>query len=122
MTNKRRKLIQDLAEAMSSLKASFYHGQGPAFMQNGIGMPHFKLMMKMAASDDGISVGELSKSLHVTPGAITQFIDKLVDKGLVERYEDPNDRRVVRIKITTKAKGRFEKMKKLHFERLTKMF
>jgi DNA-binding MarR family transcriptional regulator len=80
------------------------------------------LMMKMASSDDGVSVTELSTALKITPGAVTQFIDKLVDKGLVERFEDPKDRRVVRIKLTEQSKSRFKKMKHFHFERLSKMF
>jgi DNA-binding MarR family transcriptional regulator len=122
MTEARRKVIGELMEAMAALKGALYQGHGPMFLEHGIGRPHFMLMMKMASSDDGVSVTELSTALKITPGAVTQFIDKLVDKGLVERFEDPKDRRVVRIKLTEQSKSRFKKMKHFHFERLSKMF
>jgi DNA-binding MarR family transcriptional regulator len=122
MTEARRKAIQEVMEAMVSIKGALYQGHGPMFLKHGIGRPHFMIMMKMAGSDDGVSVTELSAALNVTPGAVTQFIDKLVDKGLAERYEDPKDRRVVRIKLTDKSKNRFKQMKEFHFDRLSKMF
>lgn len=122
MTDKRRESLQDLMEAMGNLKALFSHGHEPLLMKHGIGMPHFKLMLRMAASEDGASVSQLAAAARVTPGAITQFIDRLVDSGLVERFEDPKDRRVVRIRLTAKARKRFQKMKEFHFERLAKAF
>ena len=122
MTEARRKAIQEVMESMATLKNAFYHGHGPMFLKHGIGKPHFMLMMKMASCDDGVSVTELSEAMKITPGAVTQFIDKLVDKGLVERYEDPKDRRIVRIKLTDKSKSRFKKMKEFHFDRLSNMF
>jgi DNA-binding MarR family transcriptional regulator len=122
MSDKRRQLIQEVLEAMGSVRGSFQHGHGPMFKKHGYGMPHLKLMMKMANSEDGISVSELSDKMGVTPGAITQFIDKLVEKGMVERIEDPKDRRVVRVKLTGKAKTKFQKMRDFHFERMTASF
>ena len=122
MSDKRQQLIQDVLEAMGSVRGSFAHGHGPMFRKHGFGMPHFKLLMKMAASDEGVSVSELSQKLGITPGAVTQFIDKLVDKGMVERLEDPADRRVVRIKLTDKARTKFRKMREFHFERMKNMF
>jgi DNA-binding MarR family transcriptional regulator len=92
------------------------------FKKHGYGMPHLKIMLKMANSEEGVSVGELSEKMGVTPGAITQFIDKLVDKGMVERFEDPKDRRVVRIKLTAKAKAKFQIMRDFHFERMSVSF
>jgi DNA-binding MarR family transcriptional regulator len=49
----------------------------------------------------GVSdVGEL---LGVTNAAASQLVDKLVQNGLIERSEDPLDRRVKQLKLTTKG-------------------
>lgn len=46
------------------------------------------------------SATELARAAELNPGAMTRLIDKLVERGLVERHADPEDRRVVRIRIS----------------------
>ncbi|GAB3656301.1 MarR family transcriptional regulator [Actinocorallia lasiicapitis] len=53
------------------------------------------------AGDDGeLTAGALLKASMVTSGAITNRIDRLERKGLVERRQDPADRRSVRVRLT----------------------
>jgi len=68
------------------------------------------------------SVKEIAKFLHVTPGAVTQLIDGLVDKKLVKREEDLSDRRVINIKLTKITKDRFEDFKKKYFANVSRAF
>ena len=42
--------------------------------------------------------------MYVKPSAITVMIDRLIDQGLVERYHDKDDRRVVVIELTKRVK------------------
>lgn len=41
------------------------------------------------------SVGQLAEELDVSPPAATQLVDKLAEHGMVDRHQDPEDRRVV---------------------------
>src|SRR5215217_7739174 len=41
------------------------------------------------------SVGQLAEELEVSPPAATQLVDKLAEHGMVDRHQDPEDRRVV---------------------------
>jgi DNA-binding MarR family transcriptional regulator len=41
------------------------------------------------------SVGELAEELDVSPPAATQLVDRLAEHGMVDRHNDPADRRVV---------------------------
>jgi len=34
---------------------------------------------------------------------MTPIIDKLIDENMINRYNDPNDRRIIRIELTDKA-------------------
>lgn len=47
-----------------------------------------------------MKVSEISQQLKVTPPTVTQIINLLDKDGLIERSIDPDDRRVVNIKLT----------------------
>lgn len=49
---------------------------------------------------EGLKASEISSILRVKSPTITPVIRTLEEEGLVERNSDPDDRRVVRIKIT----------------------
>jgi DNA-binding MarR family transcriptional regulator len=41
------------------------------------------------------SVGQLAEAVGVSPPAVTQLVDRLVEHGIVERRHDEKDRRIV---------------------------
>ena len=41
--------------------------------------------------DEGCSIKEIAEKLHITSGAVSQIVDKVVHEGLVERIADAND-------------------------------
>lgn len=84
--------------------------------------PQVHLLFTINRSKEGISVKELAERSNITPGAVTQFIDPLVELGLVVREGDLNDRRIVRLKLTEKARSHFEKFRKEHLESMFKVF
>lgn len=45
-------------------------------------------------------MGELAEVLGITQGAVTPIIDKLVERGWVERFANPCDRRSVWVRLT----------------------
>ena len=53
-------------------------------------------------------VTEIGEHLGVTSAAASQLLDRLVQQGLVERSEDPQDRRVKRIALTERGHQLFE--------------
>lgn len=64
-----------------------------------------------------VRMTEISRQLMITKPAATQAVGKLVEKGLVERVQDENDRRVVYIRPTRLGETAFEEEleKKLEF-------
>lgn len=56
-------------------------------------------------------VSAIGKELCISKSNMTPIIDKLLADGYVNRYEDPKDRRILRIEVTEKAKEAF-KMKR----------
>lgn len=51
------------------------------------------------------SATDLARAAELNPGAMTRLIDKLIERGLVERHADPADRRVVRIQLSAQGQA-----------------
>ncbi len=47
-----------------------------------------------------MSAGQLLSSLMITSGAVTNRIDRMESRGLVERTKVPEDKRIVRVRLT----------------------
>lgn len=48
---------------------------------------------------------DLARAAELNPGAMTRLIDKLIERGLVERHADPDDRRIVRIRLSEQGQS-----------------
>lgn len=55
---------------------------------------------------DGLAQHELAEALEVQPIAMVRLVDQLSAEGLVERRDDPADRRVNRLYITAAGRER----------------
>ena len=107
----RDELIQQLFERMFSLMKQIHRDISPP--EPLLSPPQARLLFIIArCKDEGISVKELARIANITPGAITQFMDVLITKDLVRREEDPDDRRVIRLKLTPTARSQMEKFRK----------
>ncbi len=51
-----------------------------------------------------LSLGELADKLLVTGGNVTYVMDRLEDQGLVYRYRQPEDRRVIQARLTPEGR------------------
>lgn len=83
------------------------------FMKNTVVPPsHVKVVFYLAQNGPS-SVSSIARDLCISKPNMTPIIDKLLECGYVNRYEDPKDRRVIRIEITEKAHEVFEIKKDL---------
>jgi DNA-binding MarR family transcriptional regulator len=55
-----------------------------------------------------LSPGQLLTQTLVTSGTMTNRIDRLAERGLVERHKDPIDRRGVRVRLTEEGRTRVD--------------
>ncbi|MCW2526084.1 MAG: pecS [Pseudonocardiales bacterium] len=52
-----------------------------------------------------LSAGDLIGELMISSGGVTQRVDRLADRGLVDRRSHPDDRRRIVITLTTSGRG-----------------
>lgn len=64
----------------------------------------------LAQHEDGMSMGDLSRALHVRPPTASKTITRLAGQGLVERDGASPDGRVVRVKLTDTGREKLERI------------
>lgn len=61
--------------------------------------------LRRAGDPYELSPGKLLRETLVTSGTMTNRVDRLTARGLVERLPDPNDRRGVLVRLTPDGKS-----------------
>lgn len=74
----------------------------PVFAAHGLNLASFDVLATLRRSGEpyALSPGDLIASTMVTSGTMTNRIDQLVKRGLVERSDNPEDGRSVLIRLT----------------------
>jgi DNA-binding MarR family transcriptional regulator len=68
------------------------------------------------AQHPGCHMGQVAKTFNVTLSAITQIVDRLVQKQFLTRVSNPTDRRVYILELTTEGKALVQELEKLQVE------
>jgi DNA-binding MarR family transcriptional regulator len=74
-----------------------------------------------SAAERQLPLGELADQLEVTPRNVTGLIDHLERDGLVERIDDPADRRLTYARLTTEGAKRLDGMREQGLQWQVKM-
>ena len=85
-------------------------------------LPRFDLMAQLDRHPGGMKMRELSRRLMVTGGNVTGLTDRLVAEGLVERHEDPVDRRACTVQLTMEGRRQFRAMARVHEGWIVELF
>jgi MarR family transcriptional regulator, organic hydroperoxide resistance regulator len=71
--------------------------------KHGLTLPQFEMLSTLAISSC-TNQQELAERLQVTKGNLVGLIDRLGERGWVERVPDPEDRRVNKVRLTPGGK------------------
>ena len=74
-------------------------------VRQGSAISQLKLMLQ--EEPDGVSLKSLAKRMQMTIPATSLLVETMVGKGYMERNPNPNDRRAVRISLTTEGLALF---------------
>ena len=90
--------------------------------KHGLSEGRLHVLFRLAsAPDHQLPLGELADQLEVTPRNITGLIDHLERDGLVERIDDPADRRLTYARLTVAGGKRIDGMRAQGLEWQLKM-
>ncbi|HEY9151425.1 MAG TPA: MarR family transcriptional regulator [Anaerolineales bacterium] len=84
------------------------HGWSHFVKSTGLSMQQFSILMQLHyRSQCGISA--ISERFEISNAAASQLADKLVQSGLIERVESPEDRRAKLLTLSAKGKNLIER-------------
>lgn len=113
-----RQRLADLVELLSSRMRSL---RDPGEWSDvELTMPQFRALDLLITGSHRMS--EIAASLGTSLQATTSLIDRLTDKGLVERQHDTVDRRVVTCHITTVGQEEVERIYRIGQARMEPLF
>jgi DNA-binding MarR family transcriptional regulator len=88
-------VLSDLGRAVGSLRCA----GSQRLVRMGISMTHFHVLT-LLRHHDAMPMGRLAEILDASMSSATGIIDRMEERGLVERVRVPGDRRVVMVRPT----------------------
>ena len=122
MINNREELLKTLIEKLTRTIHNINAAQSFPFGDCLLSKQQIMIVFFIYDHKSEASVKEIAKFLHVTSGAVTQFVDSLVDNKIVKREETSSDRRSVNIKLTADTEKQFTNFRKKYFASASRSF
>lgn len=107
----------DYFKLMANIAVTSIWGQGfflKAIKPHGLSInQHNVLRILRGRHPEALSRNTILESMFDKNSNVTRLIDKLIDKGLVERKFCPNDRRQIEVNLTEKGLKKLDEMEDL---------
>jgi len=103
MEPEKEKLIQELHQLGQLLSQTLDQYTCGAWIDLNLTIGQLKSLI-LIDFDGSTCVKDLAKALKMAPPNATKLVDSLVKEGLVSREENPDDRRLLSLKTTSKGK------------------
>lgn len=78
-------------------------------LRHGVSMAHMHVMSMLERHGE-LSMSRIAEALDVSFSNATGLVDRMEERGLVERVRDPDDRRVVHVGLTTAGRRVLEEI------------
>ena len=105
--NSREALVKQFVELMDRMRVGMRSRSPVAWIEPELTMPQARTLFFL--SQGPTRMGDISAYLDRGMPSATSMVDRLLKKGLVERIEDPQDRRVVVCRLTALGEEAVEK-------------
>jgi len=102
----------------------FLHWSEEQAEKAGLTPAQHQLLLAVRGHPDGHqgpTIGEVAGYLLLRHHSAVGLVDRAVKAGLVERHEDPEDRRVVRLRLTPQGSRTLRQLTELHLEEIKRL-
>ena len=117
----RRAAIEETFQTLRHVMGQLQGCMRATFAEEGMSFGQM-VLLRVLVHKGRATPKELAQALSVTTGNITGLVDKLEAAGLVTRTRSEEDRRVVYIELTAKARQRFRKVQRAAVDMLSEAF
>jgi DNA-binding MarR family transcriptional regulator len=102
----RARLANDAWESLLTVHATFMKSFAAAPIWGDVSMKEYDVLYALTKADGPVRITDLHRRVLLSQPALSRMVDRLVERGLVERCEDAGDRRVVRLALTEAGRAR----------------
>jgi len=101
----------------------FLHWSEEQAEKAGLTPAQHQLLLAVRGHDgaQGPTIGDVAGYLLLRHHSVVGLVDRAEKGGLVERLEDPGDRRVVRLRLTAQGLSTLQKLSALHLEEIQRL-
>lgn len=99
--------ISELQELLLKITPQWHYWVGKPFkslLDDHISLSMYYCIQTLKEHDETLNMSELALFTHNSKQQITKTVDRLIEHKFAERISDPNDRRIIRLKLTQKGK------------------
>lgn len=112
--------IDEFRRVLHNVHRSTFRNLKPLLDEANLTFPQLLIMELIEAN--GLKMKEIAETMNVSLPAITGFVDKLSNLDYVQRLDDPSDRRVNIIVLTTNGKSTLDSIQKARAKRMSLVF
>ncbi len=87
----------------------------------GLTAGQHQLLLAVRGHPEPPSIGDVAEHLLLRHHSAVELADRAVAAGLVERGDDPDDQRVVRLRLTEQGRAKLEALTAAHLEELSRL-
>jgi DNA-binding MarR family transcriptional regulator len=109
-------LPRELMRAMDGMFARMLKQTGVKEMSRMNTSPHESRAVGILSREGPLLMSELAKSMEIPLSSATNLVNRLVEKGHVARERSEDDRRIVRVTLTSSGKRLMQKLDHFRLE------
>ena len=117
----KQEIVEELIELQRKIAHDRRQYELDAWMSLNLGIGQLKTLF-FISNRGATTTGKLATALKVTPTNVTGIIDRLLEKDLITRIGDPDDRRVLVLRTTPKGDELVAELRQKRRERMTELF
>jgi DNA-binding MarR family transcriptional regulator len=106
---RRRRTVDDLLDELTSWGPRERAGAFRQWLRGSLSLVHLYVLTVLEAHGH-MPMSRLADTLDVSVASLTGIIDRMEDRGLVERRREPDDRRVILVHTTDAGRDVFTEM------------
>jgi DNA-binding MarR family transcriptional regulator len=110
----RRHLANDAWEAMLTAHAVLMKQFAAEDIWDDVSMREYDVLYTLSKCPEPIRLSDLNRHVLLSQPALSRLVDRLAERGLVERGSDPADGRGVRLSLTAAGRARQREIGRRH--------
>jgi DNA-binding MarR family transcriptional regulator len=117
----RRRVIRDFSEVIDIISREMVQVASRELAGDGLTLLQYHALRAIWTSGPALDMSSIGAATGLTASSLTSIVDRLAERGLVERHHDAKDRRRIVATITADGVELMERMKARDLERLANL-